>query len=392
MNNKTLYINESVLEGDFLKNEINLEKLPSEYYSLYEKRKMLFCKNDAFPEIYDKPFIINLLEKRYKDSFQKLSSLKETNSNNISDLENILSKIIMKIKSIEKGYEEKLEKLCLNYVIDLFNVPEDCIDFSIDLVDSVESSKEILRLNAEESNFEYSDMKDAESINKIINQRKIINALISGAAEYYSETFDFSSNDIKNINSDINDLYNKFKIIDNFLLIANPKIEQTEENKKEIGMVSVTLGNDIYKSLIESEGIIFPILIYETIKGLIELFSTHGLPQDSKLANTIIKKTDFVKAEVWYMRIGRILWDKFLKSMEEIDDKKIPYIFMNISQLSPYKFNYLMKEIFAETKKSKKMMKKIIENIDYTAFAEKMQKRSIEKNIIEDEFIHPDEI
>jgi hypothetical protein len=55
-----------------------------------------------------------------------------------------------------------------------------------------------------------------------------------------------------------------------------------------------------------------------------------------------------------------------------------------------------MKEIFAKTKKGKKIMAKISNkskrDIQYDKFVDKMTKMKQDKNIITDDFIHPEEL
>ena len=67
--------------------------------------------------------------------------------------------------------------------------------------------------------------------------------------------------------------------------------------------VEVSLGNDETKSKIESQGVILPILLMETIKGFMELFISHGLPKNVNDAITVIGRSDFIKAEVLALEI-----------------------------------------------------------------------------------------
>ena len=67
-----------------------------------------------------------------------------------------------------------------------------------------------------------------------------------------------------------------------------------------------------------------------------------------------------------------------------------------ISKLSVNKFNYLMKEVFAKTRRGKEIMSKLSfkskNDIEYDKFVDKMTKMKKDKGIITDDYIHPDEL
>lgn len=392
MKKRTIYISEKLLKEDTLKNAFIEKDIPNKFIEMAEKNKFPFNKNSAFPEIYDEKFILKILKERYKECKENILALGDIEDFNSINISEIISKMLLEINKMEKGNEEKLEKLCNNFVIDTFNIPEDYIDFDIKITNQIEGDGLELQLDPEDTSVTYNNIKDAEEFNKEVKKRLVINMLIAGASEYYSEKIDSFANDIYTINPKLLNLYGKLEILNRYTLISEPNIKQTEKDKKEIGAVNTKLGNDIYKSLIISRGATFPIVLYETVKGLMELFASHGLPKDISLTNSILKKTEYAKAELWNMRIGRVLWDKLIKAIDEVDDKKIPYIFMEISKLSPSKFNKIMKEVFAETKRGKKFIKDLTENIEYTLFLDKMKKANTEKNVIEDEYIHPKEL
>lgn len=129
----------------------------------------------------------------------------------------------------------------------------------------------------------------------------------------------------------------------------------------------------------------------ESIKGMMEAFAAHGLPKNKKEASYVMSKADFLAAEPWDMRMGPILWDCFEEAMQEKDTKMVPNIFVEIVSLPIDEFNNLMKEVFAKTKKSKKVFElvkqEIEERIEYSDFQDRMQTRSMETNVISDEFL-----
>ena len=97
-----------------------------------------------------------------------------------------------------------------------------------------------------------------------------------------------------------------------------------------------------------------------------ELFASHGLPEKRDMALYVVKKSDFLMAEPWDMRLGPILWQYLLDSFDsELDTKMIPNIINIIVKLPCEEFFKLMREIFGKTKKSKKVMKLISDKVKH---------------------------
>ena len=208
--------------------------------------------------------------------------------------------------------------------------------------------------------------------------------------------FDFYKSEIDNINPKLIKIYKEILLLNDYLLFTKEDLGITDENKLQMGLVEVRLGNDEFKTTIDAQGTIFPILVIETIRGLMELFISHGLPKDRKRTMELLNKTDFIKAEPWDMRLGPELWKLLSMSFNNIDSKELPYLLKRISTLNVDKFNFLMKEVFAKTKKGKEIMSflcnKAKNDMDYNRFVDKMDKMKLNNSLIIDEYIHLNEL
>jgi hypothetical protein len=96
------------------------------------------------------------------------------------------------------------------------------------------------------------------------------------------------------------------------------------------------------------------------------------------------------------MKFGPILWELFNTSLNDISTYELPYLIKIVSELEVNKFNFLMKEVFAKTKKGKQIMSKLSHKAkresEYDKFVDKMTKMKTDKGIITDDYIHPDEL
>ena len=381
-----------------LKEGVLLDSLPTDIISNIIIFNTSLGNNPSIPDIYDIPFLAKIVNRRFnylKDQLKQIGKIEDIESN---DLYSGLSELIFKCKKIERDHRDKLEKLCYNFVIDTFSIPEETIILNICLKDKIEFADNSIQLSpVEDDDIVLYDLHDAMVIKKEVYKRRLLNVLcVGGGMEIAKHALSILKNDINNINPDLFDLYRKILLINEYLIFEKYDIKLSDDNKKQLGTVEVKLGNTEYKTTISSQGTIFPALLTETIRGLFELFISHGLPCDKNLALNVLHKSDYLKAEPWDMRFGPSLWNLCVESFNDISSKEIPYLLKRISILDIDKFNFLMKEVFAKTKKGKEIMsilsKKAKNDMEYIRFVDKMDKMKINKSIITDEYIHLDEL
>lgn len=393
---KTIYINENVLNSEEFKKHILMDTLPDDVVDKIINNKTSLGNNPSIPDIFEEPFLLKMAENGFDNAKNKLKEIGEISDVEETKLEPALSKLILKCKEIEKPYRSELEKICMNFVIDLFRVPDETVDISVSLCDDVDMNRNSFIVDPNIEVPEFDSVKNAISIRGEVYKRRMLNVLCTGAAMRISENFDNFINEINDINPKLIDLYNKIISLNTYLLYTKNDFGIDDNNKMQLGVVEVSLGNDETKSKIESQGVILPILLMETIKGFMELFISHGLPKDVNDAITVIGRSDFIKAEPWDMKFGPILWDLFYNSSNDVTYEELPYLIKIVSELSVNKFNFLMKEIFAKTKKGKHIMSKLSfkakRNSEYDKFVDKMTKMKTDRGIITDDYIHPDEL
>lgn len=393
---KTIYINENVLNSEEFKKHILMDTLPDDVVDKIINNKTSLGNNPSIPDIFEEPFLLKIAENGFDNAKNKLKEIGEISDVEETKLEPALSKLILKCKEIEKPYRSELEKICMNFVIDLFRVPDETVDISVSLCDDVDMNRNSFIVDPNIEVPEFDSVKNAISIRGEVYKRRMLNVLCTGAAMRISENFDNFINEINDINPKLIDLYNKIISLNTYLLYTKNDFGIDDNNKMQLGVVEVSLGNDETKSKIESQGVILPILLMETIKGFMELFISHGLPKDVNDAIAVIGRSDFIKAEPWDMKFGPILWDLFYNSSNDVTYEELPYLIKIVSELSVNKFNFLMKEVFAKTKKGKHIMSKLSfkakRNSEYDKFVDKMTKMKTDKGIITDDYIHPDEL
>lgn len=349
---KTIIIDKSVIDSGVLNEAIEINQLPS-----FLRVENPFTGNRCLPSD-------GFIEHEMLEAFKSITTSEVVRNGYAT--ENSISETEKQCQEIENPMRNNLEQLITQTVTNFFGIPGDKIDFSVELVDSIDQSNTKVPFGPDENTPMTFDSIDTYGVlNDEVSKRVMQNALIAGASLAYARLL---LSDVVGMLDEINpklfDLYNDYFDINNYLLYTNDS-QITEENKQETGEVIVTLGNDERKNQLEAKGTIFPVLLYETIKGFFEIFTSHGLPEDEALATAVMSKSDYLLAEPWYMRLGPQIWGHFSSALRDIGYYKrpelLPYVLMKLSQLSAQKYNRLIQEILTDTERSRKVLNRVCE-------------------------------
>lgn len=380
------------LKEDSIKSVMTNRLLPKFIFNAVKAHETSLGDNSIFPTGDEYPFDYAVLKGRYKEVCEAIDEF-GLESLDEDYLMSELSASIKLCKDMETPIRDTLEKICENAVNRLFAIPTEIINLKVKLVDKVKF-KNAVRLRPEPSgdmDALFDDVADLELSKKAIEKRRFINSLIQGASYTYSNILGLYVEDIDKINKDLIPLYRKITAINDYLLFTK-KAQMTDENPMQGSYVEVHLavGGGEGKSTIKAQGIIFPLLLQETIKGFFELFSSHGLPSDMKKAQYIIKKADFVLAEPWDMRFGVSLWNKIFGGVE--DTNMIPYMFTSLIELDNEEFSSVVKEILASTKKGKELVDDLMQQAEYDngyqQFTNRINAKNVDKSLIQDSFFN----
>lgn len=385
---KKVYINE-----DALSRVQSGLKLPKFLYKAALESSTSLGRNDAIPNVDEYPYEYHLLRKRMEEVSDMLGEFGYKGMSE-DELESELSKLVTECKEEERPIREFLEKVCFNAVTRLFGIPKETVNLECRLTDKVKCGG--VRLAPEEAGekeYSFEDTEELMSSNKAVLKRRLIDALIQGASYMYSNVHESYIDDLKSVNKHLPKLYNRINVINDYLTFV--KRERISEMKPMQGSyVEVKLGSSEEKSSITAQGVIFPLLLRETIRGLFELFSSHGLPSDKAKAMYVIKKADFILAEPWDMRLGIPMWDSVAENID--DTELVPYYFMELVSLPTDEFNASMREILARTKKGERISMELIgtaeENRAYHDFTERMKEKEVGKSLIGDSYFSASEL
>jgi len=350
-------------------------------------------KNNDTPFSVIPSFIKGSLEELVKLGY--LSAVNEFNDN-IEEKDdtvvlNKLSQLITKAISLEEPIRDELETLCVNAIIDFFNVPQDAVELTCKLVPSIDSTISFRIDPAGINNKNFESVSDIESLEKEINKRKLINAITVGAADAFSkQMLKTIIGDIFDLDENLPKLYSKIMKINNYLIFKTDA-SLTDEEHSQGGFVK-TIISENNPTKIEGTAVLLPMLLYEMAKGCIELFVSNGLPDDRVKLNAVIENSDVLKNDPWNMRVGGEIWKNIAESCT---DCGWPTFFDKLSEIPTEEFLEKMKDVITGTRSGKSFIKELSEEAknddEYDSFEYDMLQKK-EKSIIADDYFSDDEI
>ena len=386
---KKIYIRENQINKDLL--------LPKFLYKAVRAHDTSLGDNPAFPSEDDYAFDYTILKDRYRDVCDKMHELGMPTNIDIEKLKTMLSELVVSCKRMEAPIKDSLEKICENTINRIFAIPDGAVEIQCKLVDKIsyEIPASVTPEVSTGKTFKFKGINDFELSKSAVAKRRFINALIMGAANWLTTGFHGYYNvEIEKINPELISLYERIMALNEYLLFVTEE-EMNDKHPKQGSYVEVFVGGNGKKSIIRAQGIIFPLLLHDTIKGLFELFSVHGLPKDKEKREYIIKKADFILAEPWDMRLGVPLWTKIFGTKIE-EDNLLPYMFMYLVKLPYEEFNATMKEMLVGTEKGSEIFSQLMQaaqkNDGYQKFQKRINARNVDRSVIADSYFTASEL
>ena len=282
-----------------------------------------------------------LVSNRFQKVAEKLSQV--TGIDNLSSQQTqgmIYQEMMRKLPSImriEGQHREELEELAKEAALEETEVPADWYEIEALLnrqpintgnfrmkPEDEEEEEEDENETPEIPSFDVEDLTDEELLELEKHKRNIINAIIQGAAK--KGHYLFQKPDIKARLDEIDpSLYRDYlgiMAINDFLYFSMEQmIEMMSQTGQGVaGKVELKDNDDEGEegeegeekpdTKIVAEGMIFPILCHEIIKGIEEGKGRHGLPKDPSLRQKVQGQVDVLSNEPMQLRIGPEIVEK----------------------------------------------------------------------------------
>lgn len=302
----------------------------------------LYSKNPALKK--GTKDVQRLVSSRFLKVAEKLRQVRGLENLNPKVIQNIYMEEMAKlpvIMRIEDQHREDLENLSIQAAMDETEVPEGWVDiearlnrqpidvsnFRYNPEEDEEEDEEEKKQKLAFQSFDVEDLTDAEVLEIEKHKRNIINALIQGAAK--KGHYLFQKPEVKAqldaIDPRLYPAYLGIMAVNDMLYFTmeqaiemmsqtgqgvagkvelDPEDDDEDESGGEEGQESES------DTKILADGMIFPILCHEIIKGIEEAKGRHGLPQDAELRQKVQGQTDILSNEPMQLRIGPEIYEK----------------------------------------------------------------------------------
>jgi hypothetical protein len=342
-----------------------------------------FSKHPAMP-IGDKDFVELVSSKRFKDSVENVRRYLGTTTplqgrNPLMQLMSMAMQSLQQVGRIQFQHKDYLERLAVDLVKKELSIPEGAMQFDAKLVMGPMSSAQGMRQQPEEPNqkdvkqaFQHQDelenfTDEFEKFNLEKAKRRFINSLIQGASKKGHYMFELVRDELDRLNPELANLYGVNQSLMDHLYWVMPDMEgMAASGEGQIGQSEVD--NETDPPTVRARAATFPLLVHELIKGVYDIFGTHGLPDDPKQAEMIMGAEDTLPSEIWDMRLGPIFWEKFQASypLELFDEDKRHiqhYLFMRFSKLPAEDFFKFAKSVLNGDPSANKAVQRMVDEI-----------------------------
>ena len=327
----------------------------------------------AIPDM-DEDFIDLISSKRFKDSVEKVRmAMGDTRviqgGNPLMQLMMTVGQAMRSLVMIQSQNKKQLEDLAIELVKSEMGIPEGAMQFKAELVTqpmgAAEGMKDEAEMPSEEEIEEF--MGDVENFNLERAKRRFINSLIQGAAFKGGHMYNLVRNEINEINPQLMNLYAVTQALMEHAYWIFPDMEgMAGSGGGQMGQSEQDDETD--PPTVKAKAVTFPLLVHELVKGVYEVFGTHGLPDDPRQREMVLNAEDSLPAEIWDSRLGPIFWEKFVATypMELFEDdmKHIQhYLFMRFSSLSAEEFMTLAKKILKGDPEGQRIIQRMVDDI-----------------------------
>lgn len=251
------------------------------------------------------------------------------------------------VKKMEQGHEAELEQLAINLIKEQFEIGDE-INFDVKLVDvlTIDGAGKQKKIN---TNTPVDDCPN-EDLEFEISKRRIVNSMIAGSARKHQFLFHFGD-----FPKEQAEKYNKIMSYNDYIYwnLKEPKKKKNSGNKKVFGCCWIELKD---KPTVYARAYIFPVLLHEIAKGVMELMSLWGLPEDRDTRNYVLHKADYLSAERWDLTHGGKIWQKFNEAIENKYLHLRQHLYTEVIKLPAREFHAFMTDLMSNSPKVKEWL------------------------------------
>lgn len=325
-----------------------------------------------------------------QEAFQEIADdiRRKTGRQNVSlgDVQNLLGTSLM--AAAQEEYRigiENLERKAVEMIRKQYNIPANAVEFDAKIVGlppqmlvgsdmSPEQMERLSRqanikvgkinrqgLKMDRGTSEPPQGKSEEELKPQIKRRRLTNAMMHGAARK-SQNLHHMDDQLRDENPQLGRNYANVMAANdaNYFLIDDATIRSEGESGIHAGNVRIDLSNR-EKPKVIAQGMIFPILLHELSKGVVELMSLWGLSEDAEERRYVLDKTDNLSSETNDIRLGTKIWERFVEQIPVDNQEVISLTWNMLQELSDYEYNQVIEGLIRKSTDAQNKVRRMAE-------------------------------
>ena len=325
-----------------------------------------------------------------QEAFQEIADniRRKTGKRNVSlsDVQSLLGNSLMAAAKEENRIGiENLERKAVDMIRKQFNIPVNAVEFDAKIVGlppqmlvgrdmtpqqmeqlSRQAGVKVGKINREglkmsKGEKEPPQGKTHEELKPAVKRRRLTNAMMHGAARK-SQNLHHLDDQLREENPELGRNYANLMAANdaNYFLIDDETIRREGESGIHAGNVKLDLSNP-EKPKIIAQGMVFPILLHELSKGVVELMSLWGLSEDPEERKYVLDKTDNLASETNDIRLGTKIWEKFVAQIPVDNQEVISLTWNMLQELSDNEYNQVIEGLISGSGDAQNKVRRIAE-------------------------------
>jgi len=281
-----------------------------------------------------------------KASFEHTSKRTRETGVNLGQAMDIFKQIIQ----VEHDHRDELEQLSRKAVAMVWGIDEDMLKPR--LTDEVDVN---------ETTEDRPEIELTPELRDQVNKRITMNALTQGSAVDMMMTLHhLVTPELKKISPELLRLYDQIASLSHqyFWMMSISEIAKQLAGMA-VGSEKVNYDKDGNPEVV-AKAFIFPVLVQELSKGVMELISHHGLADlDAKATEIVLQHADRLEDEPWLIQVGPEMWRQFLQAMP--DKAKKAEIVTALATRPPKEVHDIIMTILDNPDKAKDIILRLLE-------------------------------
>jgi hypothetical protein len=346
-------------------------------------------END-YSDMLDPSLINQLAQESFNDIADNIRRKTGNQNVTLDDVQRLLSGSIMDAAREEYRMGiENLERKAVEMIRKEYNVPADAVDFDAKITGipskmlvgrnvSDAEAQQLSRqlgvkvgninregLKMEKGNSQPPQGKTHEDLKPAVKRRRLTNAMIHGAARK-SQNLHHLDDQLRQENPQLGQSYANIMAANDasYFMMDDQTIKSQGQQGIHAGNVKLDLSNP-QKPKIIAQGMVFPILLHELAKGVLELMSLWGLPKkengeiDLDAKNYVYDKTDNLEFETNDIRLGTKIWERFVQQIPMDNQEAISLTWEKLQSLSDSEYNSIIEGLIQNRTEAQQKVRRL---------------------------------